>query len=179
MNHFFFAKWCPLCSCFCVLNSQLTLFIIAKVPSPGQSVGCWWRGVLHQAITRGRHGAQTHVTGKRRIGVVEEGPWGMSSGSHFSNYYHGTLTLLSGHGHSFRYHKTYCQISNIRCTSVGNRIVDHSDVAGASPVGAAPTTSSSSTSTPGFNRLRKDNYKMRWETFKFWDLVQLILEVWW
>ena len=40
-----------------------------------------------------------------------------------------------------QYHKT----SNIRRTLVGNKIVDHSDVVGASPVGAAPTTSSFST----------------------------------
>ena len=37
------------------------------------------------------------------------------------------------------------QTSNIRHTWVGNKIVDHSDVVGASPVGAAPTTSSFST----------------------------------
>ena len=36
------------------------------------------------------------------------------------------------------YHKT----SNISCTLVGNEIVDNSDVVGAAPVGAAPTTSS-------------------------------------
>ena len=36
----------------------------------------------------------------------------------------------------------YCQTFNIRCTLVGNKFVDHSDVVGASPVGAAPTTSS-------------------------------------
>ena len=36
----------------------------------------------------------------------------------------------------------YRQVSNIRRTLVGNNIVDHSDVVGASPVGAAPTTSS-------------------------------------
>ena len=35
--------------------------------------------------------------------------------------------------------------SNIRRTLGGNQIVDHSDVVGASPVGAAPTTSSFST----------------------------------
>ena len=34
----------------------------------------------------------------------------------------------------------YLQISNISCTLVGNKIVDHSDVVGASPVGAVPTT---------------------------------------
>ena len=37
---------------------------------------------------------------------------------------------------------TYRKTSNIRRTLVGNKIVDHSDVVGASPVGAAPTTSS-------------------------------------
>ena len=39
----------------------------------------------------------------------------------------------------------YRKTSNIRRTVVGNKIVDHSDVVGASPVGAAPTTSSFST----------------------------------
>ena len=41
--------------------------------------------------------------------------------------------------------QTYCQVSTIRRILVGNKIVDHSDVVGASPVGAAPTTSSFST----------------------------------
>ena len=36
----------------------------------------------------------------------------------------------------------YRKISNISRTLVGNKIVDPSDVAAASPVGAAPTTSS-------------------------------------
>ena len=40
---------------------------------------------------------------------------------------------------------TYRQILNMRHTLVGNEIVYHSDVVGASPVGAAPTTSSLST----------------------------------
>ena len=39
----------------------------------------------------------------------------------------------------------YRKASNIRRTLVGNKIVDHSDVVGASPAGAAPTTSSFST----------------------------------
>ena len=42
-------------------------------------------------------------------------------------------------------HVTYRKVSNIRRTLVGNNIVDHSDVVGASPVGAAPTASSFST----------------------------------
>ena len=36
----------------------------------------------------------------------------------------------------------YRQTFNIRRALVGNKIVDHSDVVRASPVGAAPTTSS-------------------------------------
>ena len=52
------------------------------------------------------------------------------------------------------YHKT----SNISCTFIGNKTVDHSDVVGALPVGAAPITSSFS--TPGFNGLgRRQLYK--------------------
>ena len=39
----------------------------------------------------------------------------------------------------------YRQVSNIKRTLVGNKIVDHSDVVGASPVGAATTISSFST----------------------------------
>ena len=44
-----------------------------------------------------------------------------------------------------RFLTTYRKTSNISRTSVGNKIVDNSDVVGASPVGAAPTTSSFST----------------------------------
>ena len=42
---------------------------------------------------------------------------------------------------SYLSHKT----SNISRTLAGNKIVDNSDVVGASPIGAAPTTSSFST----------------------------------
>ena len=31
---------------------------------------------------------------------------------------------------------------------------------------------------PGFNGLDKDNYETRWETFRFWNLVHLILWIW-
>ena len=40
---------------------------------------------------------------------------------------------------------TYRQVVNISRTLVGNTIVDHSDVVGASPVEAAPTPTSFST----------------------------------
>ena len=64
---------------------------------------------------------------------------------------------------------TYCQTSNIRRTFVGIKIVDHSDVVGASPIILDLTS--------GFNGLGKDNCKTRRESFKFWDLVWLILEI--
>ena len=41
----------------------------------------------------------------------------------------------------------YRQVSNIRGTILGNKIVDHPDVVGSAPVGAAPTTSSFSNNT--------------------------------
>ena len=41
--------------------------------------------------------------------------------------------------------KNYRKTSDIRRTLLGNKIVDHSDVVGAPPVGAAPNTSSFST----------------------------------
>ena len=45
----------------------------------------------------------------------------------------------------WKFTNKYRQVSNIKRTLVGNKIDDHSDVVGASPVGAAPTTSSFST----------------------------------
>ena len=47
----------------------------------------------------------------------------------------------------FKFHRDqpYRKSSNISRTLVGNKIVDNSDVVGASPAGAAPITSSFST----------------------------------
>ena len=49
-----------------------------------------------------------------------------------------TVTMSSSNS-MLSYHdsKEYRKVSNIRRTLVGNKIVDHSDVVGASPVGAA------------------------------------------
>ena len=62
---------------------------------------------------------------------------------------------------------SYRNTSNIRRAFVGNKIVDHSDVFGASPVSAAPPTSSFSTSHMAsiYIVLHKDNRKTRHETF--------------
>ena len=70
----------------------------------------------------------------------------------------------------------YRKTSNIIHTLVGNNIFDHSDVVGASPVGAAANYIFILDLAPGFNGLGKDNCKTRQETFKFWDLMRLILQ---
>ena len=57
----------------------------------------------------------------------------------------GLQPCLSETSSKLRYLGGYNQLSNIRHTLVGNKIVDHSDVVGASPVGTAQTTSSFST----------------------------------
>ena len=54
------------------------------------------------------------------------------------------MVMQSWH-HNDSVSSDYSQVSTIRHTLVGNKIVDHSDVVGPSPVGAAPTTSSFST----------------------------------
>ena len=71
----------------------------------------------------------------------------------------------------------YHQTSNISRSLVDNTIVDHADVTGASPIG--PNYMFILDLTRGFNGLDKGNNKTRRETFKFRDLVRLILEVWW
>ena len=54
------------------------------------------------------------------------------------------MLLTQVHMYLVLLHYQYRQVS-IRRTLVGNKTVDHSDVVGALPVGAAPTTSSFST----------------------------------
>ena len=65
---------------------------------------------------------------------------------------HISITFNSFHFRSWFQDKRFCTVclyyrttSNISRTLVGKEIVDNSDVVGASPVGADPTTSSFST----------------------------------
>ena len=70
----------------------------------------------------------------------------------------------------------YCKTSDIGRTLVGNNIVDYTD-------GVVLWRCSNYIfildSTHGFNGLGEANCKTRRTTFKFWDLVRLMLEVWW
>ena len=65
----------------------------------------------------------------------------------------------------------YRPTSNISRALLDNTLVDHSDVVGVLPVGAAPTIFLDS--TLGFNGLGKENCKTRRKTLKFLDLVWL------
>ena len=74
----------------------------------------------------------------------------------------------------------YRQVSNISHTLASNKFVDHSDVVGASPVGRrCPNCIFFLDLTPGFIGLGKDNFKTRQGTFKFDDLVRIVLKMLW
>ena len=73
--------------------------------------------------------------------------------------------------HKYIYRKT----SNISRTLVGNKIVDHSDVVGASPVGASSNNIFILNLTHAFNGLNDNNCMRIQETFKFLTLVRFIL----
>ena len=68
----------------------------------------------------------------------------------------------------------YRQTSNTSRILVGNKFVAQADVVGASPASDIFILEL----TPASNGLDKDNSKTRRETFKLWDLVQRILEIW-
>ena len=63
----------------------------------------------------------------------------------FIMYHHILITTHPASHYVIQVYGIYRKTSNINRTLVGNIIVDNSDVVGASPVGAAPTTSSFST----------------------------------
>ena len=67
----------------------------------------------------------------------------MSAGHNPLPLHSPSLPVKAATGSNFIY--TYRKTSSISRTLVGNKIIDNSDVVGASPVGAAPTTSSFST----------------------------------
>ena len=67
--------------------------------------------------------------------------------------------------------KSYRQTPNVSRALVGNKFVDHPNVVCSNCIFILDLT-------PGFNGSGKGNYKTRRETFRCWDLVWLILEVW-
>ena len=67
--------------------------------------------------------------------------------------------------------------SHIRDKTVGNKNVDNSDVVWSIACRRCSNYIFILNLTPGFNGLSEDNCMKIQETFKFWDLVRLILEV--
>ena len=87
------------------------------------------------------------------------------------------LFVLTARAAPSRPPQTYRQVSNIRRTLVGNEIVDHSGVVGASPVGAAPTTSSFSTEQLASIYCAKTTASQVEKHLRLKELVHLILEI--
>ena len=85
---------------------------------------------MHQTITL----TNFELSSVSSLGIYQRAVSGNANIAHWN-----VFEML--HVWNYSYRKT----SNIRRTLVGNNIVDHSDAVGASPVGAAPPTSSFST----------------------------------
>ena len=144
-------------------HCKMSLKTLIKLTSSSTGI-IFIKYLLAQSVQKWRdlHGILTYKEEKNITGTYHNGLWDQTSG------YRKTKWRLT-----IKYHQT----SNISHTLVSNGLVDHSDVVAASPVGAAPTTSSFSTlQLASTNGLGKDNWKMRRESFKFWDLVHVILE---
>ena len=75
---------------------------------------------------------------------------------------------------------SYCQTYTIRCTIVRNKIVDHSDVVGASHVSTAPTTSLFSTLYMDSMDWAKTSVRRHEKYFSFviWSLDEYHVHIW-
>ena len=80
-------------------------------------------------------------------------------------------------GHLVLLRAYYRQVSNIRRTLVGNTIVDHSDVVGASPVGASALLQLHLHFPLNIWFRYIAQWQLHAETSKSWDLMRLILEI--
>ena len=85
------------------------------------------------------------------------------------------IKLLLQRNYIYMYHK----ISNRSHTLAGNKIVDHSDVVGALPVGAAPTTSSFSTHHWASMDWAKTTARWNEKHLSFEIWCPVVLEIWW
>ena len=113
------------------------------------------------------------LTPKQTIEICITGPW-VKSTRYRSHKRSITQEAYRGHGVIIDILKKIKALttSNISRTLAGNKIVDHWDVIGASPVGAAPTTSSFSTKyLASMDWTKTSIYKAKQETFHVWDLV--------
>ena len=138
-------------------NIPFTLVLTSVVISlidPTSMLGHWWLITSYrksrEVVTNTCHNLWSNVSVKDDIGASSLGKqcpcytlmitWCIGDDVWFEFLLNRRNGIQRG-THNIIYH----QVSNIRRNLVGDKIVDHSDVVGASPVGVTPTTSSFST----------------------------------
>ena len=148
----------------------------------GLSCRLWWMRKWRNLLTSTHVGYRSVIRAIASGASLKFGVQGASATNWFSrvngardNGIRLYEPLRTRGGTCGRRQNTYRQASIIRHTFVVNKIVDHSDVVGASPVGAAPTKSSFSTELlASMDGAKTTNCGTRQETFEFWDTVYII-----
>ena len=109
----------------------------------GQSCGYRYRAAPSQWETPLLCNDVSHWLGASLESALQKQCGSITRWSIFSNILTNETTWANQDSFDWtKFVSNYCKTSNIRCTLVGIEIVAHSDVVGASPAGAAPTTSS-------------------------------------
>ena len=148
---------------FVKIQTLLVLYEVAKTPLLMPWSHCslsqshWYKLCqqiwFHDGICVVGQGLCVHLTYHRGWGALAQLGWSQPFTGRktckllglLAYWYVYTVCVMIQLSRTDLYHDTFRKTSNISHTSVGNKIVDHSDAVGASPVGAAPTTSSFST----------------------------------
>ena len=109
---------------------------------------CWAQGgqmIRLTALTTTAHFGLREVKVKMYLKVLSAWCWLFHSSFRVSIHVPTQLLAFTSDVARVLNFSTYRKVFNVRGTLVGNKTVDHTNVVGASPVGAAPTTSSFST----------------------------------
>ena len=123
-----------------VLRIYILAILFQSFPSKSwQLYEIWWAGKSEWLILSVTSYLRSVISSVRKKWLLFR--------TSIKSFMQGTSIYFAGAGATHRQttQQAYRQVSNIRRTLVSNKIVDHSDVVGASPVGAAPTASSFST----------------------------------
>ena len=150
-----------ICICICICKYK---YVFDPSPVPGtrkQNRDAWRADIQHRLVLpTPQNGTQTAPLSKNGYGWM--GGCGNSS------------ALVMKSPQCCAEHSMFHQTSNISCTLVGNKIVDHSDIFGAALVGELQVHLYSWLNT-WLEWIRQRQLQDEARKFKFVDLVQLIL----